>query len=404
MKHGLLWLLVLQISCAAFAQKNTISSKNIEQHITFLASDALKGRGTGTKDEQKAADYIASQFKKWGLQPKGTNGYEQPFKANLDTVHVLDARNVVGYLDNGAARTIIIGAHYDHLGEGYQRGSLDPSPKGKIHNGADDNASGVAGVLELARYFAQNKVKENHNFLFICFSAEELGLLGSKYYANNPTIDLSKANLMLNFDMIGRFEATKAITVGGWGTSPSWGQVVPPVMEREKMAFKVDSAGAGASDHTSFYLKKIPVLFFFTGVHGDYHKPSDDTELINFEGEAKILNAVTGIINDIDKLPNRLEYRETAMPMARNMSFKVTMGLLLDYSFNGPGIKVDGVSKNRPGENAGIKGGDLILRLAQYNLNTIYDYMGALGKFEKGQTVEAEVQRGNEKLLLPVTF
>ena len=386
------------------AQKSAITPKNVEKHISFLASDELKGRGTGTKDEQKAADYIANHFKSLGLEPKGTNGFEQPFKANIDTVHAVDARNVVAYLDNGADRTIIIGAHYDHLGEGFQRGSLDPNGKGQVHNGADDNASGVAGVLELARYYAKNGVKEKHNFLFICFSAEELGLLGSKYYANNPTIDLSKANLMLNFDMIGRFETGKAITVGGWGTSPTWGQVVPPVMEREKMLFKIDSAGAGASDHTSFYVKKIPVLFFFTGVHGDYHKPSDDTQLINFEGEAKILNAVTGIINDVDKLPNRLEYRETAMPMARNMSFKVTMGLLLDYSFNGPGIKVDGVSKNRPGEKAGIKGGDLILRLDKFNLNTIYDYMGALGKFEKGQTVEAEVQRGNEKLKLPVTF
>lgn len=399
---------ILLVACLAagslYAQKSDISAKNVQKHITYLASDELKGRGTGTKEEKMSADYIAKYFKEIGLQPKGTNGYEQPFKANLDTVHVLDARNVVGFLDNGADRTIVIGAHYDHLGEGYQRGSLIPDSKGKIHNGADDNASGVAGVLELARHFAKNKVKEKHNFLFICFSAEELGLLGSKYYANNPTIDLSTVNLMLNFDMIGRFDPNKAITVGGWGTSPSWGQVIPPVLERDKMAFKIDSAGAGASDHTSFYVKKIPVLFFFTGVHGDYHKPSDDIELINFEGEAKILNSVVGIVNAVDKLPNRLEYRETAMPMARNMSFKVTMGLLLDYSFNGPGIKVDGVSKNRPGEAAGIKGGDLILRLDKYTLNTIYDYMGALGKFEKGQTVEAEVQRGADKLTLPVTF
>ncbi len=397
-------LLPAMMSLGSFAQSTFITPKNVEKHITFLASDELKGRGTGTKDEQKAAQYIANFFNELGLQPKGTNGFEQVFKANIDTVHVLDARNVVGYLDNGADRTIVVGAHYDHLGEGYQRGSLDANAKGKIHNGADDNASGVAGVLELARYYAKNSVKEAHNFLFICFSAEELGLLGSKYYANNPTIDLAKANFMINFDMIGRFDPTKPITVGGWGTSPTWGQVIPPVMEREKMAFKIDSSGAGASDHTSFYTKRIPVLFFFTGVHSDYHRPSDDIALINFAGEAQILNTVVNIVNELDKLPNRLEYRETAMPMARNASFKVTMGLLLDYSFNGPGIKVDGVSKGRPAENAGIKGGDLILRLGKYNLNTIYDYMGALGKYEKGQTVEAEVQRSNEKLTLKVTF
>ncbi|MCU0339249.1 MAG: M20/M25/M40 family metallo-hydrolase [Spirosomaceae bacterium] len=397
-------LLAVLISSPLFAQKSNINPKNIEKHIGFLASDELKGRGTGTKEEQKSAEYIANYFKELGLQPKGTNGFEQAFKANIDTVHALDARNVVAYLDNGAERTVVIGAHYDHLGDGYQRGSLDTAPKGKIHNGADDNASGVAGVLELARHFVQNGAKEAHNFLFICFSAEELGLLGSKYYANNPTIDLSKVNYMLNFDMIGRFEAGKAITIGGWGTSPTWGQVIPPVMDKQKMAFKIDSSGAGASDHTSFYVKKIPVLFFFTGVHADYHRPSDDTNLINFEGEAKILEAVAGIVESVDKVPNRLEYRETAMPMARSMSFKVTMGLLLDYSFNGPGIKVDGVSKNRPAEAAGLKGGDLVLRLDKFMLNTIYDYMGALGKFEKGQTVEAEVQRGSEKLTLKVTF
>ncbi|MDF7821128.1 M20/M25/M40 family metallo-hydrolase [Runella sp. MFBS21] len=398
------FILSVLMGCQSIAQAQSISAKNVEKHISFLASDELKGRGTGTKDEQKAAEYIANFFKEIGLSPKGTNGFEQVFKANIDTVHVLDARNVVAYLDNGADRTIIIGAHYDHLGEGFQRGSLDANAKGKVHNGADDNASGVAGVLELARYYAKNNIKEAHNFLFICFSAEELGLLGSKYYANNPTIDLSKVNFMLNFDMIGRFDEAKPITIGGWGTSPTWGEAIPTVMAKEKMAFKIDSSGAGASDHTSFYTKRIPVLFFFTGVHSDYHRPSDDTHLINFKGEAKILNAVTAIINTIDKLPNRLEYRETAMPMARNMSFKVTMGLLLDYSFNGPGIKVDGVSKNRPAEAAGIKGGDLILTLGKYTLNTIYDYMGALGKFEKGQTVEAEVERGNEKITVKVTF
>ena len=397
-------IFLLLISVLTFGQKADFQAKNVEKHVTFLASDALKGRGTGTQDEQKAADYLAAYFKKLGLQAKGTKGFEQVFKANIDTIHVLDARNVVAYLDNNADRTIVIGAHYDHLGEGYQRGSLDPAPMGKIHNGADDNASGVAGVLELARHYATNKIKEKHNFLFICFSAEELGLLGSKYYANNPTIDLSKANYMINLDMIGRLNAERSLTIGGWGTTPTWGQLIPPLAQQQGFRYRVDSAGAGPSDHTSFYLQKMPVLFFFTGVHTDYHKPSDDTQLINFEGEADVLNLITAIIDQTDNLPQRLEYRETAMPMARNMRFKVTMGVLPDYSFNGPGLKIDGVSKNRPAEAAGVKAGDLLLRLGDYSLNTIYDYMGALGKFEKGQTVEAELQRGAEKLTLKVTF
>jgi Peptidase family M28/PDZ domain len=392
--------------CVIFqnAHSQDISTKNIKKHISFLASDKLKGRGTGTADEMLAAQYISKQFKKYGLKPKGTNGYLQAFKANIDTVHQVEAHNVVGFLDNGAALTVVVGAHYDHLGEGFQAGSLLANSKGQIHNGADDNASGVAGVLELARYFATNRTTEKHNFLFICFSGEELGLLGSKHYANNPTIDLTKGNLMINMDMIGRYEEGKSITIGGWGTSKKWGSVIPPLAEQNKITFKIDSAGAGPSDHTSFYTKNIPVLFFFTGVHGDYHKPSDDTELINFEGEAKVLGLVANIVEKIDDLNERLDYQQTTMPMARNMKFKVTLGVLADYSFNGPGLKIDGISKNRPAEKAGLQAGDLLLRLDKYNINTIYDYMGALGKFEKTQTVEAEVQRGKDKILLQVTF
>jgi len=384
--------------------KTGIDAKNIEKHISYLASDELKGRGTGTKDEIKAANYIAEQFKNLNLQPKGTDGYLQKFKASIDTVHVVDAYNVAGFLDNGAENTIVIGAHYDHLGEGYQRGSLEPDSKGKIHNGADDNASGVAGVLEMARYLSTNAVKEKHNFLFLAFSGEELGLLGSKYYANNPTIDLAKMNFMVNFDMIGRYDANKGITIGGWGTSSRWGQTIPALADQAKVRYKIDSAGAGPSDHTSFYTKNRPVLFFFTGVHTDYHKPSDDTQLINFAGEAVVLKLFSEILADVDKNPTFLDFKETAMPMARNMKFKVTLGLMPDYSFNGPGLKIDGVSKGRPAETAGIKAGDLLLRLGNYMLNTIYDYMGALGKFEKGQTVEAEIQRGNEKIIKNVTF
>jgi Peptidase family M28/PDZ domain len=401
---ALAFVYLFSLTLVLTSTAQTIQVENVRKHLTYLASDELKGRGTGTKDEIKAANYLADYFKQLGLQAKGTNGFIQIFKANIDTVHTLDARNVVAYLDNGASRTIVIGAHYDHLGEGYQRGSLDPAPMGKIHNGADDNASGVAGVMELARYYTQNKIKEKHNFLFVCFSGEELGLLGSKYYANNPTIDLTKMELMVNLDMIGRYEDAKGITIGGWGTSSQWGKIIPPIATREKMRYKVDSAGAGPSDHTSFYVKNRPVLFFFTGVHGDYHKPNDDTQFINFEGEAKVLKLIVSILDTVDTISEPLDFKETAMPMARNMKFKVTMGVLPDYSFNGPGLKIDGVSRSRPAEAAGLKAGDLLLRLGDYTVNTIYDYMGALGKFEKGQTVDAEVQRGNEKVVMKVTF
>lgn len=398
-----IWLgLVVMVSCTTSAQKVSVSE--LKTHIGFLASDELKGRGTGTPEERKAATYLAEYFKKLGLKPKGTEGYFQAFQAPLDTVHVLNALNVVAFLDNQAEQTIVIGAHYDHLGEGFQRGSLDPSGRGKIHNGADDNASGTAGVLEMARLLSTNKIKEKHNYLFICFSAEEMGLIGSKYFVNHPTIDLSKVKAMINFDMIGRFEEKRGVTIGGWGTSSTWSSILPPVLAKANMKVNVDSSGAGASDHTSFYTKKIPVLYFFTGVHGDYHKPSDDIEWIQFEGQAKVLEVVNQIVMALDQVPGVLPFKETPLPVSQSMSFKVTMGVLLDYSFQGPGIKVDGVTANRPAQKAGVQEGDLILRLGAYPLQTIYDYMGALGKFEKGQTTEIEVQRGKEKIILNLVF
>jgi hypothetical protein len=403
MKFQSLFLIALLFSGMAAAQQ--IDAKQLKKHIEVLASDKLEGRGTGSTGEHLAADYLIKQFKRYGLIAKGTDGYKQSFSAKIDSAHQTQAANVVAYLDNGAAKTVVIGAHYDHLGTGEQSGSLDPNPKGKIHNGADDNASGVSGVLELARYFAKNGVKEQQNFLFICFSGEELGLLGSKYYANNPTIDLATVNYMINLDMIGRYDDTKGITIGGYGTSPTWGQVIPNLTAQANMKFRADSTGAGPSDHTSFYLKNLPVLFFFTGVHGDYHKPSDDANLINTEGEAKVLNLITSIVNTTDKA-EKLTFRSTGMPSTGGgrTRFKVTLGLLPDYSFNGPGLKIDGVTDNRPAQKAGIKAGDLLIRIGSVTLNTIQDYMKALGTFDKGQTVEAEIQRGQERVILPVTF
>ncbi|MCE7040730.1 M20/M25/M40 family metallo-hydrolase [Dyadobacter sp. CY312] len=292
---------LVTLTCFAQSPSPTIISK----HISYLASDKMKGRGTGSKENEKAAKYVAKQFRKYDLQPKGTDGFYQKFTAKVRRVVVPDSlretRNVIGFLDNGAAYTVVIGAHFDHLGMGKQGSSKAENPEGQIHNGADDNASGVAGLLELARYFSENNVNETCNFLFIAFGAEELGLLGSRHFVNNPTIPLSSINFMTNMDMIGRYDKNRGVGIGGYGTSPQWPEIFKDVKSETK--YFTDNAGSGGSDHGSFYAKQIPVLFFHTGGHDDYHKPTDDANKVDTVAEAGILNIEIQLIENALKLP-----------------------------------------------------------------------------------------------------
>ena len=394
-----------------FAQQTTISEKDLRKHVTYLASDKLKGRGTGTPEELMAAKYIAKQFRKIGLTPKGTEGtffHKFTFKKSSDphggvdqSAKQVSAQNVAGYLDNGAEYTIVIGAHYDHLGLGLDHNSLDANPEGKIHNGADDNASGTAGVIELARYLAKNGVKEQHNFLFLCFSGEELGLYGSKKYTETPTIDLAKVSFMINMDMIGRLNEEKKVVVGGVGTAPDF---VPTLKSlKSDLGIKLDSAGVGPSDHTSFYLKNIPVLFFFTGQHSDYHKPTDDVEKVNFPGVMQVISTTAEVIETLDKQP-KLKFQETKSKESNNVSFKVTLGIMPDYTWEGEGVHVDGVTDGKPASKAGLLKGDIIVGLGEIVVKDIQDYMKGLSTFKKGDTTTVKVKRGAEVKTMPVTF
>jgi hypothetical protein len=405
------FIAVSVFSIASFAQTAEISVDRIRKDVTYLASDKLKGRGTSTKGEKKAASYIAKEFRNAGLTPKGTDGYYQPFEFKHNTnphdtstanLKARKGKNVIGYLDNGAEYTVVIGAHYDHLGEGHDHNSLDANPDGKIHNGADDNASGTSGVLELARYYSSNGTKEKFNFLFICFSGEELGLIGSKRFCENPTIDLSKVNYMLNMDMIGRLnDSTKQLIIYGVGTAPDWVPIISSM--RTVFRLKQDSSGVGPSDQTSFYLKNIPVLHFFTGQHADYHKPTDDANTLNYEGEKMVLEYMINIIGKTEALP-KLQFLTTRNPDMGKTRFKVTLGIMPDYAFDGKGLRVDGVTDGKPAAVAGIKQGDIIIELGDGPVNSMTDYMTQLGKFTKGDKTTVKVQRGTEVLTLDVTF
>jgi Peptidase family M28/PDZ domain/WD40-like Beta Propeller Repeat len=383
----------------------------LKKHIEYLSSDKLEGRGTGSKGIAKAAKYLAKEFKTMGLTPKGNDSYFYNYqfkKSNNphgpDSIGTITkAQDVVGFIDNKAANTIIIGAHYDHLGMGHDGNSLDANPMDKIHNGADDNASGTTGVLALANYFQNNKYTEPYNFLFICFSGEELGLIGSKKYCENPTIDFKNANYMVNMDMIGRLNPeTNKIIVSGVGTSDDWVNIIQNTATT--LTLKQDSSGIGPSDYTSFYNKNLPVIAFFTGQHSDYHKPSDDADKINYTGQVRVLNYIKTIIEKTLPL-NKMTFRETKMNNdSTKVSFKVTMGVMPDYAFDGVGMHIDGVTKGKPANKAGILKGDIVVKIGDVNVKDVYTYMDGLAKYKKGDKAKVEVKRGAETLTFEVEF
>ncbi len=311
------------------------------------------------------------------------------------------AYNVAAYLDAGAPYTIVIGAHYDHLGHGEDGNSLmaNAAKKGEIHNGADDNASGTAGLLLLA---ARLKAAGRHkyNYLFVHFSGEELGLLGSKAFAKAFSLDSTNTAAMINMDMIGRLsDSSRALTVGGWGTSPLWASAVP----KSNFNIAVDTSGVGPSDHTSFYTQGIPVLFFFTGVHTDYHKPTDDADKINYRGEWDVLNLIDTVLHHVEAQP-KPQFTATKQNAAGKVRFKVTLGIMPDYAFSEGGVRVEDVSEDRPAARAGVKAGDVLLQLGPHKIGGMQSYMEALGKLKSGDTVPLKLRRGSAEKTVEVTL
>ncbi|RYG51848.1 MAG: M28 family peptidase [Chitinophagaceae bacterium] len=541
-------LSLLFITTVSSAQKLKKTDKtiiaNLQTHIGYLADDKLEGRRAGTAGEKLAMEYIAAQFKTLGLQPKGTDGFYQPFeiqegkqvkegtffsingvkldkdkdffpfsfsalktieaspavalqepdmpwfidlkdilienqqnphfdlieyirtnsrkaydkaataiiiynssatddkllfdakdKSALSPIPVIYVKkdaakkyfsdatatlnlkfkvdigekartghNVAAFLDNGAATTVVLGAHFDHLGYGEDGNSMLRTGEKLIHNGADDNASGTAALLELARILKAGKNK-NSNYLFLAFSGEELGLFGSKYFTEHPTVDLSTVNYMINMDMVGRLsDSTHTLTVGGFGTSPQWASVINTQDKKLPFGIKVDSSGSGPSDHTSFYRKDIPVLFFFTGQHKDYHRPSDDADRINYTGELYVINYIESIIDKLNKQNQKLSFLKTRETQVSTSSFKVTMGIMPDYTYPGEGVRADGVTEGRPASKAGLKTGDVIIQLGPHKVTSVENYMQALNQFSKGDKTKVKFKRGNQTVEAEVQF
>ncbi|MDQ6652829.1 MAG: M20/M25/M40 family metallo-hydrolase [Acidobacteriota bacterium] len=361
------------------------------------------------------------------------------------------AANVIGILEGSDPslknEAIVIGAHYDHLGRGGE-GSLAPR-EGEIHHGADDNASGVAGVLELARWFTSPGHRPRRTIVCMAFSGEEEGLLGSNYYVNHPTIPLANTVAMINMDMIGRMKDNKLI-VGGAGTAQEWRQLVDGANPSERMRvtaiaerpgeapkdsqvsdpasmgtpivtgangrtivsvvrvkpidITLTEDGYGPSDHSSFYAKKVPVLFLWTGTHQDYHKPSDTADKINYRDEARILSFVALLIHGIDSNDKRPAYSVAkSESTGRSMGFRVYLGTIPNYADSNDGLLLDGLRDDSPAAKAGLKAGDKIVKLAGRDVRNVYDYTYALGEMKAGQEYEIELLRGGERLKLKIT-
>lgn len=309
-----------------------------------------------------------------------------------------NATNVVGFINNNAANTVILGAHYDHLGFNEDKNALDTGHI--IHNGADDNASGTAALLELARLLKKNAPK-NNNYLIIHFSAEELGLFGSKYWLDNPTTAITP-NYMLNMDMVGRYDTAHKLTIGGYGTSPAWGAYFS-ANPNANLMIKLDSAGSGPSDHASFYRKDIPVLFYFTGSHPDYHKATDDWDKINYDAERLIVQSIYQLIVYMDD-KGKLAFTKTREQQTGKRSFSVSLGVIPDYGYSGTGMRIDGVSPGKLAEKLGLQAGDVLLQLGEFKFVDVNSYMTSLGKFNKGDKTSLKIKRGTEEKTFEVQF
>lgn len=357
--------------------------------VTPGVADSLLARtGLSLADLQRRIDEATNPASR-------STGQEVEISVNLVEDQRL-ARNVLASVQgvSNPDEYLVIGAHFDHLGMGGS-GSLASAEDPAIHNGADDNASGTAGLLELAHYFSQQPIDKS--ILFIAFSAEEMGLLGSKYFVNHPTVPLEQVRAMINMDMIGRLR--DKLLVFGTGSSGGWETAIDSATTDTLLQPELVPDAAGSSDHTSFYHQQIPVLHYFTDTHSDYHRPSDDPQFINYAGTESVVEHVANLLQYIDDLPaDSLRYTEAPVTDNRNIRLDgPTLGVLPDYGFNGTGMRITGTSEG-PAQKAGLQADDIITKLNGKPVHDIYDYMEILNGLKKGDQTTVTVQRGSEEL------
>lgn len=403
----------------------TADSTSIRRDVAWLADDAREGRGTGTAGYDSAAAYVEARFRTLGLKPvvpvdsmcrSGcTLGYAMPFVARplpgrgSAAPRPLPTRNVAAVVPGRdpalAGEYVIVGAHLDHLGRSGDF-ALDPEAKDAIRNGADDNASGVAAVLELARLVARRPARRS--IVFTTFSGEELGLLGSQHWADHMPVPQAQVRAMVNFDMVGRLKEDKLI-VYGVATATELKGIVDSANAVAPLVVSAVGDGFGPSDHSSFYAKNLPVLHFFSDLHGDYHRATDDADKINAAGEAKVVALAERVIRTIADRDQALTFVRAPAPAPRAGSSRegsnTYLGSIPDMAAGTePGLRLSGIRAGSPADKGGLKAGDVIVELAGVAVKDLYTYTDALYAHKPGEVITIVVMREGKRVPLTVTL
>jgi Zn-dependent M28 family amino/carboxypeptidase len=392
------------------------SVQRITSDVAWLADDAREGRGVGTAGLEAAAAYVAEEFREIGLEPGGTDGYFQSFELDPRSpvlAHTQlggeSVKNVIGILPGRGAlagEVLVIGAHYDHLGlgtRGYAQMSRDSAPANQVHNGADDNASGTAALLETARALAARDTESHRTIVFVAFTAEELGTIGSSYYVEHPVIPHDSTLAMLNFDMVGRLSGD-TLVVGGTGSATELEATLDRLNRRYGFNIGKQADPWGNSDHAVFYGKEVPVLHFYTSLHQDYHTPSDDWQLLNTAGIARIVSFASDVAWELATQPGDLTLLAFKRPEPVRGGPRASLGTVPDMVTAGEGMRIQAVRAGTAADEAGLVAGDVILRIGDVEVKDIYGLQEALTTYTSGEVVVIVFLRDGERMETTATL
>jgi hypothetical protein len=384
------------------------AAERVLADVRYLAADAREGRGPGTTGLAEASRYIMDAFRTAGLKPAAEGTFFQPFTIAPDAPAALHTnlagtkvQNVVAVLPGGdpalRGELVVVGAHYDHLGRG-GFGALDPDSTGRIHNGADDNASGTAALLEVARRLGGQRPPRT--ILFIAFSGEELGDLGSTYFVKHPLVaPIESVYAMINMDMVGRLRNDRLLALGA-GTAREFPHLLDSLNAAARFDLRASGDGWGSSDHASFFAAKRPVLHFFTDLHEDYHRSTDDWEKINANGLARVAQFVGDVAWALASRPGPLTFVDAPLPQAAagGSGYGAYLGTIPDMSGSPGGVRIAGVRAGSPAEGAGLKAGDVITAIGAKTVANLYDMTDALRSHQPGDTVTIVAHRGAQEI------